>query len=680
LNIRTFFNKFIDKLGPLGPVYEIPVESGEKFTLKAMNSSGEGKSKAYLCQIKYFDKSKTEISANYPHTAISDKHGAYVYFHGGTIDNPREFISDLEAPHNATMIRLVILPWASKERVRSSKIRKFSLEANETQANKVRIAEEKKKKKITTPSNAKLPINTPLESKGKKNLFFNVPNDFTTPSDCIEFHYETHEFHRVQITGSFSYGEPGNGRSFIVLVRCYDVAGAPILIPFSGLKFSEKWGNFLYLAGGEGERPFEFNFNVELPKQAAQIRIIYSGWQYKGSFSPPEHDLQFVESRKQQIERCRKAVSQQVKLANASNETITVITSTTKPIGTFGRLNRPQMMAAANADLGNLTCYVYYRFANDASIGEINIKNDTQSFIQIPSDIFHEIANEFASVKESVKKILLVSIPDAPNVLLTGIFQEAGWKTIYECRDDWEEFKKEGVGKWYEPQFERYLCLNCDVITAVSPFLKRKLEILSNRRVEVSIIPNATTQEFIKLASPYRRNRLQSPSKTSKKVVGYFGHLTEAWLDWELLFTFAKNHPDIQLDMIGFGGPEILPGLENLHIRGPYDHHQLPEETKEWDIAIIPFRIGALAQAVDPIKVYEYAALGIPTVSAPMGNLESLPFVHIYQNSVEFSKCIEAAFNDSKTGKHNKEFMSRIYSASWQTRMQDTLDKIKNEK
>ena len=50
-----------------------------------------------------------------------------------------------------------------------------------------------------------------------------------------------------------------------------------------------------------------------------------------------------------------------------------------------------------------------------------------------------------------------------------------GWVTVYDSRDDWEEFHKVGMAKWYHPGYERYIAQHADVVSAVSRPLARRV-------------------------------------------------------------------------------------------------------------------------------------------------------------------------------------------------------------
>ncbi|HUU89932.1 MAG TPA: glycosyltransferase [Phycisphaerae bacterium] len=53
-----------------------------------------------------------------------------------------------------------------------------------------------------------------------------------------------------------------------------------------------------------------------------------------------------------------------------------------------------------------------------------------------------------------------------------------------------------------------------------------------------------------------------------------------------------------------------------IHGRKPYE--DLPAYCRCFDVGLIPFKINELTKAVNPIKLREYLAAGLPVVSTPL--------------------------------------------------------------
>jgi glycosyltransferase involved in cell wall biosynthesis len=108
----------------------------------------------------------------------------------------------------------------------------------------------------------------------------------------------------------------------------------------------------------------------------------------------------------------------------------------------------------------------------------------------------------------------------------------------------------------------------------------------------------------------------------------YVGTMAE-WFDFELVALAARQRPKISFVLIG--PPELarrrLPQLPNLHIIGSRPWDELPGYLQHAAIGLIPFDIENhrdLVRGVNPLKLYEYAACGLPVVSMAWPELRRL--------------------------------------------------------
>jgi glycosyltransferase involved in cell wall biosynthesis len=98
-------------------------------------------------------------------------------------------------------------------------------------------------------------------------------------------------------------------------------------------------------------------------------------------------------------------------------------------------------------------------------------------------------------------------------------------------------------------------------------------------------------------------------------TLGYFVHLTCGWFDWKLVAEAARRRPRWRFYLIGYGGaPERVTLPDNVTLLGRRMQHELAGLAAGWDVAIVPFRDEPLAAGADPIKTYEYLAMGLPVV------------------------------------------------------------------
>lgn len=106
-----------------------------------------------------------------------------------------------------------------------------------------------------------------------------------------------------------------------------------------------------------------------------------------------------------------------------------------------------------------------------------------------------------------------------------------------------------------------------------------------------------------------------------RKVLGYLGTIAE-WFDWELVREIALANPGLLIRLIGpvYKGPSFtLP--DNIEITGIRAHDKAMAEMSEFDAGLIPFKVNELTEFVDPIKYYEYRALGLKVFTTAFGEL-----------------------------------------------------------
>jgi hypothetical protein len=105
------------------------------------------------------------------------------------------------------------------------------------------------------------------------------------------------------------------------------------------------------------------------------------------------------------------------------------------------------------------------------------------------------------------------------------------------------------------------------------------------------------------------------PLERGEVTVGYFGYLAGAWFDWALVAAAARARQAWRFHLIGYGGaPEGIALPPNVALLGKKPYGELASYAASWDVAMVPFKPDPLAAGADPIKTYEYLALGLPVV------------------------------------------------------------------
>ncbi|MBJ2345364.1 glycosyl transferase [Pseudomonas sp. HB05] len=106
-----------------------------------------------------------------------------------------------------------------------------------------------------------------------------------------------------------------------------------------------------------------------------------------------------------------------------------------------------------------------------------------------------------------------------------------------------------------------------------------------------------------------------------QQVLGYVGTLGR-WFDWDLVIALAQANPGNQIRLIGplfTAVPRLLPA--NIELLPECSHASAIAAMATFSVGLIPFKLNRLTASVDPVKYYEYRALGLPVISTRFGEM-----------------------------------------------------------
>jgi glycosyltransferase involved in cell wall biosynthesis len=111
------------------------------------------------------------------------------------------------------------------------------------------------------------------------------------------------------------------------------------------------------------------------------------------------------------------------------------------------------------------------------------------------------------------------------------------------------------------------------------------------------------------------------PGDPAAPALGYVGSL-HSWFDLPLVRATARALPEVRVILVGPAPPSLEPDLRaaerelsNLRWLGPRPYDEVPGLVRAFRVGLIPFRRTPLTEAVNPVKLYEYAAAGVPCVT-----------------------------------------------------------------
>jgi tRNA G46 methylase TrmB len=285
-----------------------------------------------------------------------------------------------------------------------------------------------------------------------------------------------------------------------------------------------------------------------------------------------------------------------------------------------------------------------------------------------------ELFNGLVSAAEEA--VYILSVPSRDLNDAAHALRGAGAAIVYDIMDDWEEFAAVGQAPWFEKSVEENAVLSADVVTAVSPPLAAKFAFA---RHDVTVIANGFSPRVLG-AKPGLRVAAREGERLR---AGYFGHLTDSWFNWELIFEALEAAPELEVEVIGYGEPEWVrtraaaqPRLTFLGKRSPSDLLRL---SHGWHVAMIPFKSGTLAEAVDPIKIYEYLYFRLPVAVTGILHVASYPATRVATDVAEFIAALRDLGRDA--GRFDQDAVDAfLSSATWRSRYRALLDRAQRQR
>jgi glycosyltransferase involved in cell wall biosynthesis len=216
-----------------------------------------------------------------------------------------------------------------------------------------------------------------------------------------------------------------------------------------------------------------------------------------------------------------------------------------------------------------------------------------------------------------------------------------------------------------------------DEVTVTSPTLRRR--VLDVRARDVRLIPNGV--EFERFALPARDAHPVDLPPGGSPVVGYVGSIYP-WVDFELLDRTLDALADLRFVMIGHCHPDVAAAMERLsrHVNFRYlglkPYGEIPAYMKEFAAGIIPFRRTLLTEAVNPVKLYEYSAAGVPTVATDFSD-DTRAFgdiVLIGRTDAEFAQHIRTAVTRRGDRAFGATLLAFAKANDWESRANSFSD------
>ncbi len=227
---------------------------------------------------------------------------------------------------------------------------------------------------------------------------------------------------------------------------------------------------------------------------------------------------------------------------------------------------------------------------------------------------------------------------------IAELLEITGWPAMYDITDDWLAADRTASELARLTRNERLLLERASEVVVCSPELQRRKSPLRPEALHpIVLIPNAVD------VTSYRRPRARPDDLPAGRTAVYAGTLHADRFDVALTAQTARALAGEATVVLV--GPDALAesAVESLVssgvvLLGPRSPDELVGYLQHADALIVPHIVDAFTDSLDPIKLYEYQAVGRPVVSTPVAGFRDADDERIViADAAEFPAAVRAA-------------------------------------
>jgi glycosyltransferase involved in cell wall biosynthesis len=233
----------------------------------------------------------------------------------------------------------------------------------------------------------------------------------------------------------------------------------------------------------------------------------------------------------------------------------------------------------------------------------------------------------------------------------------------------------------------RQLAAQASVVTTVSKHLQRK-SVEELQVAAVHVLPNGVDAD--RFMNPTGRRPIEFDEPQSTVRVGFAGTLNH-WIDFQSIQTLARSFPHVSFYFMGrighFGSSATEQAYEdafsepNVHYMGTVDYDELPDVLHQMDILLLPRKLNDASAASNPLKLYEYLAVGKPIVTSgvPIPD-DMVPYVYAVKDGSGIVRAFEQALSecDSPSEALTKARQNIALQNTWRHRVDEMVQLCMN--
>lgn len=171
-------------------------------------------------------------------------------------------------------------------------------------------------------------------------------------------------------------------------------------------------------------------------------------------------------------------------------------------------------------------------------------------------------------------------------------------------------------------------------------------------------------------------------SKPSNPIIGYVGKIQNRF-DFDLLEFLADKNRNFDFHIYGpiLSSKDEVNRLKkkykNIYFMGEVSYIDLPKIMQTFSVGIIPHKVNKFTESMDPLKIYEYLASGIPVITTNVNGVSNLSsFVYMVSSYDDFSEKINYLNESKMSYSHELVRQSLNSNVNWSSKVEKLIEEI----
>ena len=250
------------------------------------------------------------------------------------------------------------------------------------------------------------------------------------------------------------------------------------------------------------------------------------------------------------------------------------------------------------------------------------------------------------------------------DLALISVANQRSWPIVYDITDDWLAASAAPRELAVRTRKEEWLLDAAHAVVVCSRDLART----KGATRHVRLIPNAVDRGH------FTTPRVRPHDLPPAPVAVYVGTLHDERVDVDLIVRTAAALPELRVALIGPSSlsaqsTQRLSELPNVDLMGPRPYDDVPAYLQHATVILVPHVVSEFTESLDPIKAYECAVVGRPTIATAVAGLRDIgPPVNCV-TAGEFPEAVKTAIVSPPES-------STVEVPSWRRRAKDFQNAI----